>query len=103
MSPAVILSTYPSKEAAAETADRLVRLRVAACANILEVSSVYAWQGGVERESEALVIFKTTQESKDALKRSIEETHPYQIPEIVEIGVSSVNLPYLEWLADSTS
>lgn len=102
MEPAVILSTYPDQETADATADGMVRRRLAACANILEIRSVYLWQGKVEKAPELLVIFKTTQARKEDLKEQIRETHPYEVPEIVELGVSSINEPYLRWLAGST-
>ncbi|HSA76654.1 MAG TPA: divalent cation tolerance protein CutA, partial [Nitrosarchaeum sp.] len=30
------------------------------------------------------------------------ETHPYQVPEIVEIVIASTNPSYLKWLVGST-
>jgi len=28
--------------------------------------------------------------------------HPYDVPEIAEINLNSMNKPYLDWLIDST-
>lgn len=103
MEPAIILSTYPDRESAAKTADWAVQDGLAACATISEVDSVYRWQGKVERSPEFLVMFKTTQGRKDELRGRIGERHPYQVPEIVEIAVPSMNEPYLKWLAESVS
>ena len=36
------------------------------------------------------------------LKNEIKKLHPYDVPEIVEINVNSMNKPYLDWLVDST-
>lgn len=83
-------------------ADRMVRGRLAACANMLEIRSTYVWQEKIEKAPEFLIIFKTTQARKEDLKERIRKTHPYKVPEIMELGVSSINEPYLKWLLDST-
>jgi periplasmic divalent cation tolerance protein len=57
----------------------------------------------VEDTSEYLAIFKTTIKNKTVLKKKIKETHPYEVPEIVEIDVASVNRSYLNWLVESTN
>ena len=36
------------------------------------------------------------------LKNEIKKLHPYDVPEIAEINVNSMNKPYLDWLTDST-
>lgn len=82
-------------------AEILVSEKAAACVNISEVSSVYSWKGKIENASECIAIFKTTDKNRELLKKRIAQTHPYDVPEIMEIDVTSVNLPYLDWLAES--
>ena len=103
MKMAIILSTYPSKESAVQTANRLVAGRLAACVNMLPVSSVYAWKGKVEAQQEYLAVFKTEQKNADRLRQEIQDTHPYDVPEIAELEAKSANDSYLRWLAESTS
>ena len=50
--------THP-EEGAREFARRLVELRVAACCNLVPVTSVYRWQGQVEEDGEVLLVVKT--------------------------------------------
>ncbi len=71
--------------------------------NISKISSIYSWKGKIEDTSEFLVIFKTTQKNKNLLKKEIKKLHPYDVPEIVEIDIQSVNQPYLKWLIESTN
>jgi periplasmic divalent cation tolerance protein len=103
MKPVIIVSTYPDKKIVTKTANELVQKRLAACANITKISSIYSWKGKIENTSEFLVLFKTTQKNKNALKKAIKKTHPYDIPEIAEIDIISINQPYLKWLIESTN
>ena len=57
----------------------------------------------MENASEYLAIFKTTTKNEKLLKKKIKETHPYDVPEIVEVDVTSINKSYLNWLIESTN
>ena len=103
MKPVIIVSTYPDKKTVTKTANELVKKRLAACVNISKISSIYPWKGKIENTSEFLVLFKTTQKNKNALKKAIKKMHPYDIPEIAEIDIISINQPYLKWLIESTN
>ncbi|MFB5645392.1 MAG: divalent-cation tolerance protein CutA [Nitrosopumilaceae archaeon] len=98
----IIVSTYPNKKSVNKIANQLVKTKLAACVNISKISSVYTWKGKVENTSEYLALFKTIQKNKKKLKEKIKSTHPYDVPEIAEINVNSINKPYLKWLVDST-
>lgn len=101
--PTIIISTYPNKKSISEIANDLVKNRVVACVNISQISSIYSWNDKIENTSEYLAIFKTTTKNKTLLKKKIMETHPYDVPEIVEIDVTFTNKSYLKWLIDSTN
>jgi len=103
MKPVIIISTYPDKKSIIKISNKLVKTKLVACVNITKISSIYAWQGKIENTSEYLAIFKTTNKNKKILKEKIKSTHPYDVPEIVEIDVLSINKPYLDWLVNSTS
>ena len=99
----MVISTYPGRAEASKAAAAIVGSRLAACANISEVSSFYWWDGKmVKDEREQIVIFKTTSHRKDDLKDEIGRTHPYDVPEIAEVHVRDINGPYMRWLASST-
>lgn len=103
MKPIIIISTYPDKKSIIKISNKLVKTKLVACVNITKISSIYAWQGKIENISEYLAIFKTTNKNKKILKEKIKSTHPYDVPEIVEIEVLSINKPYLDWLVNSTT
>ena len=102
MNPVIIISTYPDKKSLMKAANKAVKTKKAACVNISKISSVYAWKGKIENSNEYLGFFKTTEKNKKILKNEIKKSHPYDVPEIAEIKISSINKPYLDWLLEST-
>ena len=103
MKPVVIISTYPDKKSVTKVAHTIVKDKTAACVNISKISSIYSWKNKIENSSEYIAIFKTTPKNKKSLKQKIKETHPYEVPEIAEVNVESINKPYLDWLIKSTN
>jgi len=99
----MVISTYPDKNSISKIASELVKNKIVACVNIVKISSIYSWQGKIENTSEFLALFKTTQKNKKSLKEKIKATHPYEIPEIVEINITSINKSYLKWIVESTT
>jgi len=103
MKPVIIISTYPDKKSILKIANDLVKNKTVACVNFLKISSIYSWDGKIENTSEYLAIFKTLTKNKTLLKKKIKETHPYDVPEIAEIDITSINKSYLNWLINSTT
>jgi periplasmic divalent cation tolerance protein len=99
----VVLCSVPV-EAAETLASTLVEERLAACVNVhADVTSVYRWEGRVERQREAILVVKTSDAALDRLVARIAAMHPYSVPEIVALDVASVNAKYLEWVDSETS
>jgi periplasmic divalent cation tolerance protein len=98
----IIISTYPNKKSVTKIANEMVKNRYAACVNFTKIQSIYSWKKKIENNSEYLAIFKTTKKNSKRLKLKIKQTHPYDVPEIAEIDISSINDSYLKWLVDST-
>jgi len=101
--PVIIVSTFPSKQSVTGIANKLVKKKLVACVNMTKISSVYTWKGKVQNQNEYLAFFKTTQKNQLTLKKELKKLHPYDVPEIAEINVESINQPYMKWLVDSTN
>jgi len=94
-----VLMTAPDIEVAERLGRAAVDERLAACANILPgVTSIYRWEGAVQRDAEVLVLFKTTAEGVDALRKRVVELHPYDVPELIALPVLGGHGPYLDWV-----
>ena len=103
MNPVLIISTYPNKKSILKISNDLVKIKIVACVNISKINSVYSWNGKIQNSAEYMAIFKTVTKNKSKLKNKFAEPHPYDVPEIAEIDVTSINKPYLNWLTESTN
>jgi periplasmic divalent cation tolerance protein len=97
----LVITTYPSRDAALEAVDAALKDGLAACANIVPVRSRYWWKGRIESADEALVLFKTVPKRIGALFRHLEMTHPYDVPEVAEVDVPRAGNAYLRYLAET--
>lgn len=99
----VVFMTAANGEEAARLADMLVGAHLAACVQIMpEMESVYRWEGKIERQSEVLLLAKTTRAKFDELEREVRVLHSYDTPEILAVPVITGSAPYLEWLSRAT-
>ena len=103
MSLAVLYSTFPSLEAAEPAARALVEERLVACVNLVPgVVSIYRWEGAVQRESEVVLIAKTTESRVEAAALRLQALHPYQTP-CVTWGPWAGSLPaFARWVEGET-
>ena len=100
----ILLVTAPSTEVGGRLARALVEERLAACVNLVPgVRSVYRWAGAVEEEDEVLLVVKTREDRVDALSRRVHELHPYELPEVIAIGILGGSERYLDWLREEAA
>ena len=97
----VVLVTVPRGGKAESLAEGAVEARLAACVNILPgVTSIYRWRGRVHRDSESLLVIKTTSARLKELERWIKARHPYETPEFLVLPVTAGSKEYLAWLGE---
>ena len=95
------LSTFPDAEIARRISNQLVSERFAACANILPgVESIYRWKEKIESGNETLVLFKLSEDRQSAFQEKLRSLHPYEVPEIIFVPISSGLPEYLRWVSE---
>jgi len=100
----IIISTFANEKSLRDIArEVIVNAKLCACVNYTKVRSLYWWKNKLNDEEEFIALFKTTKEKARELRGRIEELHPYDIPEILEISIDKASKPYLDWLIGSTS
>jgi periplasmic divalent cation tolerance protein len=95
-------STFPDAETARGISNQLVTENFSACANILPgIESIYRWKEKIETGSETLVLFKLSEDRQSAFQEKLRSLHPYEVPEIIFVPVSSGLPEYVRWVADN--
>jgi len=101
--PLVVYCTCPDQATAEHIAETLVDERLAACVNLVSgLTSIYRWQGQIQRDAEWLLIIKTRRTVYSLLEARLCELHPYEIPEIIALPIQAGLADYLDWIVDST-
>jgi periplasmic divalent cation tolerance protein len=101
---AIIISTFANEKSLRDIAHEMImNAKLCACVNYTKVRSLYWWENKLNDEEEFIALFKTTKEKARELRERIEELHPYDIPEILEISIDKTSKSYLSWLIGSTS
>jgi periplasmic divalent cation tolerance protein len=100
----VCFCTCPDRASAESLAQRLVDERLAACVNLLPgATSIYRWEGQIERAEEVLLLVKTVRVRLDALKALVAAHHPYACPELVALEAVGGLPAYLRWVVSETT
>jgi periplasmic divalent cation tolerance protein len=80
----------------------LVERRVCACVNTIpHVESIYHWKHEVVTDIESILIMKTESQFVDALRETVLEHHPYEVPEFIVLNLESGSKAYLDWISMS--
>ena len=102
MAVLLALSTFPDRETAQRISNQLVTEKFAACANILPaIESIYRWKDKIETGNEILVFFKLSEDRQSAFQEKLRSLHPYDVPEIIFVPVTTGLPEYLRWVAES--
>lgn len=99
----MIIATFPDKEIAKKIAKLLVEQHFAACAQLLPIESIYRWKDEICDESEIMMLIKSKTDMFTKIALAIQELHPYEVPEIIQIPISAGIPDYLNWIEDCTN
>ena len=95
----VIITTTSNKEDANKIAQTLLAKKLAGCVQVIgPISSHYYWKDELCQDEEWLCLIKSSQQHYQTLEKTIQETHPYEVPEIISLPIQEGNQGYLSWL-----
>ena len=98
--PILIMVTAGGRNDAERLGEALVVEHLAAsCSVIPSIHSFYFAEDLLQREHVALLLVRTLASKRADVMEHIQQHHPYQRPEILELRVTGGSVPYLEWLA----
>jgi len=99
----VVLITTPTIREARAIGKKLVKEKLAACANILpRIESVFFWRGRIRQEREFLVVVKTQRAVFGRLVKRVKSLHSYSVPEIIALSITRGSKDYLRWIRETT-
>jgi len=99
----IVLSNFPDHPSAEAAATALIAQNLAACVNILPAcTSIYRWEGKVEHANEVPLLIKTTLTAYPKMEGALRELHPYELPEIIAVPVTTGLPAYLNWVTQET-
>lgn len=95
----IVFTTVPDSSHAEALAEGIVNTKLAACVQILPpMTSIYVWEGKLQKDAENLLLIKTLPEKYDELERFIINNHRYDVPEIIAVDASKISASYLQWI-----
>lgn len=98
----IALTTFPDTNSAKKFSERLLGDGLAACVNILpRMTSMYWWEGKIEKGSEMMLVIKTRKKHLPAIEKILRENHPYELPEFLHLDVRG-SKEYLGWIKRET-
>ncbi len=99
-----VYMTASSDAEAGMIAEVLVADRLAACVNIVGgMTSVYRWQGEIQRGEEVVLIAKTRKDRAEALTERVKRLHSYDCPCIVVLPIEGGNRAFLDWIDEQVT
>ncbi len=98
----VILTTVGSRPESSKLSEILVARQLAACVQVVEISSTYVWEGKLNQGPEFLLLIKTASHLYEDVEAAIRENHSYAVPEIIQVPVHRGLPAYLAWITAST-
>jgi periplasmic divalent cation tolerance protein len=77
----LVLTTEADAIRAEALASELLARRLVACISLIPITSMYRWQGALQRDMEVQLLMKTTVDRLDQLQAAVMELHSYDTPE----------------------
>ena len=100
----VVLTTVANADEGVALIRALLERRLVACGTMLPgARSLYRWEGKVADESEVVILLKTRSAILHALEKVFIELHPYKVPELLALSVTSGLEKYVAWINTETS
>lgn len=75
--------------------------KLAACANIFPITSIFRWKNNIEEAHEFGIIVKTKSEKVKDIEKRVKEIHSYEVPCVISLKIDEGSADYLKWIGES--
>ncbi len=97
----VVYITAGSMDEAKSIGRVLVEERLAACANLFPITSIFRWKDNIEEAGEFGIIVKTRTDRVKDIENRVKQIHSYEVPCIVSFKIGYGSEDYLKWIGES--
>lgn len=98
-----LVITAPDPEWAAKITRSLIDRKLVACGHQFPIQAIYTWQGKTEANTETRVAFHTRVELVDEISAIVTATHPYEVPCVIAVPITSASPSYADWIIATTA
>ncbi|VVB89487.1 Divalent-cation tolerance protein CutA [uncultured archaeon] len=97
----IVYITAGDMEEARSIGRKLVEARLAACANIFPITSVFRWKGKIDESDEFGIIVKTRTDKVKEIENTVKKIHSYEVPCVVSFKLDEGSKEYFKWIKES--
>ena len=100
-SPEIVMlyCTCPDQAEAERIGNAIVEQGLAGCVNCVPgLTSIYKWDGEMKSGTEVLLLIKTAAARVNELTERLVELHPYELPEVIALPITTGLNEYLAWI-----
>tara|TARA_Y100001968_G_scaffold93609_1_gene84149 strand:+ start:814 stop:1137 length:324 start_codon:yes stop_codon:yes gene_type:complete len=91
----LVITTEKNKKTACELANLLLDERLTPCVNFKNIESYFWWEGEISQSKEVQLMIKCQEEKLDDICNKINNSHSYEVPEIIYFPVSATKNYYI--------
>ncbi|HEU0085519.1 MAG TPA: divalent-cation tolerance protein CutA [Candidatus Paceibacterota bacterium] len=95
-----IYTTCATPKEAERLGELIISQKLGACVDWWPVSSMYNWEGKLQKMSEVMIIISTLESQIETVNDLISSEHTYSIPLIAGVDVRRINRAYKEWMTE---
>lgn len=97
-----VVTTTDTQDEADKLASGIVENHLGACVHVIPMTSVYRWEGKIEKDQELRLVVKTAADRLTPLIDYIKTNHSYDVPQVVATEIVAGTDEFLSWIRDET-
>ena len=93
-----VYTTAPDEKTAETLAEEIVVAKLGACCNFWPIKTIYSWEGELRKDTEHIILIKTSKTKYEELEKYIVKNHPYSMPAVVSLPWDDAHKPFKDWV-----
>ena len=94
----LVFTTFAKLFDARKMARKIISKKLATCASIRKISSIYIWKEKLREEAEYELELKAGKKNYKKIEREILASHPYELPAIYSLEARDAEKKYKNWV-----